>query len=172
MDQDGGLRDSGEGELCVATPTLMTGYWGRKRDTARSIIEKEWNGQLLRFYRTGDLARIDEGGLFWFKGRIDHQVKARGFRIELEAVEAAVSASPLVSECAAFVIRKLDGTTGLIAAVIPTEPDDFRVDTLRNRLKSRLASHAIPEDFVIVESIPRNPNGKIDRSALQDMQPI
>jgi amino acid adenylation domain-containing protein len=165
----GELRQAGEGELCVATPAMMSGYWGRDTETKSAMLAHDWSGSEHVFYRTGDVIRIDENGLLWFKGRIDHQVKARGFRIELEAVDAAMDLYPQIDECASCLLRKHDGTTGLSAAIIPTDRDTFQTSKFRTHLRSHLAPHAIPEQFVIVESIPRNSNGKINRTAVEKL---
>ena len=153
------------GELLVATPTMMSGYWARPELTAASVIEldgRDW-------YRTGDLVYADEAGDLVFLGRVDHQVKVRGQRVELEAVEAALLDLDEIAEVG--VVADASGDeVALAAAVIPragTEPGStFDARSISRSLAARLPAAAIPGSIVEVEWLPRTASGKIDRPAL------
>ena len=151
------------GELVVSTSTMMLGYWRRPDLTAASIdVEKSPGGMERRWYRTGDLVEQDADGLLHFRGRLDRQVKIRGNRVELEAVEAAIGGAEGVVSVAAVVIQR-DGQDLLVAAV-EAHPDGPTVDksTVRAFTKSVLPPHALPDEVVVVTSLPRTQSGKID----------
>src|SRR5439155_6827912 len=122
-------------------------------------------GSTERLYRTGDLVRWQEPGTLEFLGRIDHQIKLRGFRIELQEIEATLREHPDVRE--ALVVAREDdaGEKRLVAYLISdagaTSPDD-----LRGLLRRTLPDYMIPSAFVFLNAFPLTPNGKVDRAAL------
>ncbi|HYG64974.1 MAG TPA: condensation domain-containing protein, partial [Thermoanaerobaculia bacterium] len=119
-----------------------------------------------RLYRTGDRARWRRGGELEFLGRLDHQVKVRGFRIELGEIESALSSAAGVRE--AVVLARTEGTGGprLVAYVVPAAGETPAATELRELLQQRLPDYMVPAVFVTLESLPRTPNGKVDRRAL------
>ncbi|MBW4490249.1 MAG: amino acid adenylation domain-containing protein [Trichocoleus desertorum ATA4-8-CV12] len=119
-------------------------------------------------YRSGDLARFLPDGAIEYLGRIDHQVKLRGFRIELGEIEAALNQYPDVREQVVIVRDELAGSGDqLVAYVVPhTVAALDLISQLRNWLKARLPEYMIPSAFVLLESIPLTPNGKVDRKQL------
>jgi amino acid adenylation domain-containing protein len=154
------------GELCIAGIGVGNGYWRNPEKTAASFVPNPFAraaGEVL--YRTGDLARWLPDGNLEFLGRLDHQVKVRGFRIELGEVEAALAAHPEVRECA-VVARGDQGAAQLVAYMVAPEGQGLGTGELRSFLKARLPQAMIPSVFVILEEMPRTPNGKVDRRRL------
>ncbi len=152
------------GELLVATPTMMRGYWGRPELTRSAIVEASFPGHTAtRWYRTGDLVVEDGGGLV-FAGRLDHQVKLRGQRVELEAVEAALCEVPGVRDAAAVVDRSTGGEPRLVGVVVTDHGIDERA--VRTALRAALPAAAVPEVLAVTDVIPRSSNGKLDRAGV------
>ncbi|MEA2564046.1 MAG: hypothetical protein QOH06_5550 [Acidobacteriota bacterium] len=143
------------GELLIGGMGVGRGYLDRPDLTAERFVP----GQGERLYRTGDLARHLGDGRIEFLGRIDHQVKVRGFRIELQEVEAALAAHPAVRE--ALVVP---WEQALAAYVVPrgeVDPAD-----LREALRRSLPEFMVPASFTLLPAFPLNPSGKADRRAL------
>ncbi|CAF4061678.1 unnamed protein product, partial [Adineta steineri] len=144
-----------EGELIVGGIGVFAGYLGRDDLTSKGLVEID--GEL--FYRTGDLVRIDNNGLLYYQGRKDHQVKLHGQRIELGEIERCILNVASISAC--VVIKWSDDH--LVAYVQSSGIDEH---VLREHCQSHLPPHMIPSLFVILEKLPLNPNGKIDRKLL------
>ncbi|CAF4140373.1 unnamed protein product, partial [Adineta steineri] len=144
-----------EGELCVGGVGVFAGYLGRDDLTAKALVEID--GEL--FYRTGDLARIDSNGLLHYQGRKDHQIKLHGQRIELGEIERCLLSITSISAC--VVIKWNDNH--LVAYV---QSSDINEQELRQHCQSHLPPHMIPSFFIILNKLPLNPNGKIDRKQL------
>ncbi|MBC7976064.1 MAG: amino acid adenylation domain-containing protein, partial [Myxococcales bacterium] len=156
------------GELYVGGAGVALGYLHRAELTAaRFIADPFRTGPGHRLYRTGDLARYSVArGELEYLGRIDSQVKIRGFRIELGEIEHALRARPEVRD--AIVIAEADY---LIAYVVPrhdaiVRTDDALASALRDAVASALPAYMVPTAVVVIERVPRNHNGKIDRAAL------
>jgi amino acid adenylation domain-containing protein len=148
------------GELCLGGGGLARGYLGRPALTAEKFIPSPFAEEPgARIYRTGDLVRRRPDGALEYLGRIDHQVKIRGFRIELGEVEAALLGVPGVRE--AVVVARDGVLVGYVAlgAELPEE-------ALREALRERLPAPFVPSFFVVLDALPRTPNGKVDRKAL------
>lgn len=156
------------GELLVRTPTMMLGYWHRE-DLNRNAFYRSTlgNGVATLFYRTGDLVRQDSDGNLRFIGRKDRQVKLRGYRIELDEIEAAVVSHPGVEEGAVFVIRQDELAVQIHAAY--TRKASFEADpsSINQRLKRLLPPYAVPSVIKPVGELPRTTSGKIDRNVLR-----
>lgn len=168
-DQDRPVAEATAGELLIRSATMMQGYWGQPDLTRKAFFQRiEIPGFAETFYRTGDLVRLDDKGLLHFLGRRDRQIKTRGYRVELDEVEAAVVAHPAVEEAAAFPTIDIAGET-LIEVTIIRKTGVPMVDepTLRNHLQKHLSSYAIPQRITFAESLPRTEAGKIDRNELQ-----
>jgi amino acid adenylation domain-containing protein len=156
------------GELCVGGIAVGDGYHGKPGRTAAAFIPDPFSATPgATMYRTGDLARWRPDGTLEFLGRIDGQVKVRGFRIETGEVEAALRAHPSVRDCA-VVVR--DGAAGrhLAAAIVATHGEDASVDVaaLRLWLRERLPEPMVPAAFAVLDALPLTPAGKVDRRAL------
>jgi amino acid adenylation domain-containing protein len=147
------------GEICVGGAGLARGYLGRPDQTAERFVPDLFGERL---YRSGDLARRLPSGELEYLGRIDQQVKLRGFRIEPAEIEAALTAVPGVREAAVLLRDDLPGGPGLVAYVVggPTAGD------LLAALRSRLPDPMVPGHFVFLPALPLTPNGKLDRRAL------
>jgi amino acid adenylation domain-containing protein len=155
------------GELCIGGPGLARGYINRPDLTAERFIPHAFSQQPgRRLYRTGDLARYLRDGNIEFLGRRDNQVQIRGFRVELEEIEAVLSEHEAV--LAAVVLYGDDaGGEGHLSAYVERAPG--RVVTseeLRDFLRSKLPDHMIPVGCVVRDELPRTPQGKIDRQGL------
>src|SRR5262249_35405758 len=121
-----------------------------------------------RLYKTGDLGRWRTDGTLEYLGRIDRQVKIRGFRVELGEIEAQLLGLGPVREAAAVVREDAPGQKRLVAyiALKEGEPETPSLETLRSHLESKLPAYMVPNAFVILSSLPKTPNGKLDRRAL------
>ncbi len=160
-DADRVLDGVAEGELLVSSDTMMAGYWGRPELTAAAIVTRPATGD-RRWYRTGDLVRREANGTYVFVGRSDHQVKVRGHRIELEAVESVINELAGVVACAVLVERGEEDR--LVALVTPPPPATDR-SAITKALRHRLPRYSLPAEIIGVVSVPRTGVGKIDRVA-------
>ncbi len=152
------------GELCIAGAGLARGYLLRPELTAERFLPDPWhNGE--RMYRTGDLVRWQPGGSLDFLGRLDHQVKIRGIRVELGEIEALLARQPGVRE-AAVVVRGDGRLVAFAVAAGAGEP----VDTVEARLRAELPDYMVPAALVWLEGLPLTPNGKVDRRALERIE--
>jgi amino acid adenylation domain-containing protein len=151
------------GELWLAGAGLARGYLGRPGLTAERFVPDPFAATPgARAYRTGDRVRWRPDGTLAYLGRRDAQVKIRGFRIELGEVEAAVRQQPGVAD--AVVLARADGPgeRQLVAYVV----GDADVAALRTALRGGVPAHLVPAAFVLLDRLPRTPNGKLDRQAL------
>jgi amino acid adenylation domain-containing protein len=156
------------GELWIAGAGLARGYLDRQVETAQRFVEGACMLSGRRWYRTGDRVRRRNDGLLEFLGRIDRQVKLRGFRIEIGEIESALLACADVSS--AVVDTEGEGThKRLVAWVVASTgtADDALFSVLRNALSRRLPEYMIPAAWVGIDRMPLNASGKIDRFALQ-----
>lgn len=153
------------GHLLVSGDSLMTGYWGQPEETAAAFLPVEEAGHVVRYYRTGDRVTIGADGIVQFHGRVDRQVKRRGFRIELGEIEAALACSPDVSE-AAVTAQGESGATVIRAFVLLRHGVAPSTMALRAHCARILPPHVLPDEFVILETMPRGSRGKIDYEAL------
>jgi hypothetical protein len=145
-----------EGELYVGGIGVFAGYLGRDDLTEKALIEID--GEV--FYRTGDLVRMDNNGLLHYQGRKDHQIKLHGQRIELGEIERCL----LTTSISACVVMKW-GDDHLVAYV---QSSDMNEEQLREYCQSHLPPHMIPSIFMVLEKLPLNANGKIDRKQLPE----
>lgn len=168
LDADDQIAAPGElGELVVRTPTMMRGYWGRPELNRRAFFRRElFPDYVDTFYRTGDLVRVRGDGLLEFFGRKDHQVKVRGYRVELAEIDAVLASYPAVEEGATFVVTA-DDTDRIDAAVSVRQGQRVAEPELLAFLRSRLPHYAVPQQIRVVDAFPRTGTGKIDRKALQ-----
>ena len=155
------------GELYIGGAGLARGYLKRPGLTAGRFIPNPFVPDSgARLYRTGDLARVLPDGNLEFLGRVDQQVKLHGYRIELGEIESVLSEHPAVHSAAAVVREVGPGDRRLVAYVAPHDAPGPSVTELRLFLQQRLPAYMIPSTFVVLESLPLTPSGKVDRRAL------
>ncbi|MBZ5536434.1 MAG: amino acid adenylation domain-containing protein [Acidobacteriia bacterium] len=155
------------GELHLGGDGLARGYLNRPDLTAEKFIPHPFNQvHGARLYKTGDLCRFLEDGSIEFLGRIDTQVKIRGFRVELEEIESVLDQHPGVQECVVVMREDTPGDKRLVAYLVPRNQGKPVVSELRSLLKQKLPDYMVPGTFVILDSLPLSPNGKVDRRAL------
>ncbi|HVR98784.1 MAG TPA: amino acid adenylation domain-containing protein, partial [Thermoanaerobaculia bacterium] len=158
------------GEIAIGGVGIARGYLGRPDRTAERFIPDPWSGTPgARLYRSGDLARLLPDGRIEFLGRIDQQVKMRGYRIEPGEIEAALRLHPSVRDAAVLVREGRTGDPGLVSYVVLAEGTDAAV--LRPFLEERLPVYMVPSAFVTLDALPVTPNGKVDRAALPALSP-
>ena len=152
------------GELYISGAGLARGYLKQPQLTADRFIANPFEPG-TRLYRTGDLVRFRADGNLEFIGRLDHQVKVRGYRIETGEVEACLNRHPSVKQCA-VIPREHQGETRLIAYLAAKGDGEPPATELRNHLEKALPAYMVPTAFVWLEEFPLTTNGKIDRAAL------
>lgn len=188
LDERLGPVPSGQpGELCVGGPGVALGYLRRPDLTSQRFVPEPGQSPDSLMYRTGDVVRRLDSGALVVLGRLDRQVKLRGFRIELEEIERAVLATGLAST--AFVEKVGDGATASLVGFVlpadvaarpepgttssasgtasPTQPVSVDLPaTLTERLAARLPKYMVPTRWVVLSELPIGPTGKVDRAAL------
>jgi amino acid adenylation domain-containing protein len=165
-----GLRpvpSGGSGELLVGGVGLARGYLGQPGLTAERFIPDPFSGDPgARLYRSGDLARLLPGGDHQFLGRIDHQVKIRGHRVEPGEVEAQLARHAAVREAVVVSREDTPGVQRLLAYLVAQGDRTASVGELRSFLLDKLPDYMVPAGFVFLERLPLSPSGKVDRHAL------
>jgi amino acid adenylation domain-containing protein len=154
------------GELHIGGVCVANGYWNRPELTAERFVPDRFAERPAgRLYRTGDLARYREDGSLVFAGRIDRQVKLRGYRIEPGEIEAELARHPAVEQ-AAVVLVGIESRARLVAYVEPRKGESTTASALRRFAAGALPDHMVPAHFVFLNRLPRGMHGKIDRAAL------
>ncbi|CAG0936136.1 surfactin family lipopeptide synthetase A [Thermoflexales bacterium] len=156
------------GELHIGGMGLARGYVNRPDLTADKFIPHPFSSEGERLYKTGDLARYLPSGAIEYLGRIDHQIKLRGFRIELGEIEAALAAHPALRETlvVAYDTERAAGDKRLVAYLVPNQEPAPTAGELSGFLKATLPDYMVPSTFIMLETLPLLPNGKVDRRAL------
>jgi amino acid adenylation domain-containing protein len=156
------------GDLWIGGAGLALGYLGRPDLTAaafRPAPAPDTAEPGKRLYRTGDLARWLPDGTVEFLKRTDHQVKVRGYRVELGEIETHLAAQAAVREAAVIVREDRPGDRRIVAYLV-ADRELLSAAELRSLLKRQLPEYMVPTDFVFLEAMPLSPNGKLDRRAL------
>ena len=192
VNERGELAAPGEmGEIIIGGVQVARGYHNRPQLNAERFVPDTFGRPGGRLFRTGDLGRFREDGAIEFFGRRDHQIKIRGFRVELGEIEAVLAAHPAVQACAVTVFKRHDDEPVLVAHVVPDRthargawqslnPDGSRdgpdggsapsasevVAEVRRHLAEKLPDYMIPASFRFHRELPLTPSGKIDRNAL------
>jgi acyl-coenzyme A synthetase/AMP-(fatty) acid ligase len=161
------------GELYIRGGGVSAGYWrDGERTTAAFLPTPGASDPADRLYRTGDLARLGANGLTYFVGRVDAQIKSRGYRIEAGEIEAALHAIPEVRE-AAVVGLPTGGFEGTIiaCAYVPLRDGHLTEAQIRKSLSALIPPYMLPSRWMTLASLPRNASGKVDRRAVADLFP-
>ncbi|MEU1103917.1 amino acid adenylation domain-containing protein [Streptomyces tibetensis] len=155
------------GEVWIGGTGLARGYAGRPDLTAERFVPDPYGPPGSRLYRSGDLARVLPDGNLDFLARVDHQVKLRGYRVELGEIETALTAHPAVAEAVAIVREDTPGDQQLVAYLVPAPgADDLGPAGLRAHLGASLPPYMLPSAYLTLDSLPLTGNGKLDRRAL------
>ena len=151
------------GELFIGGEGVARGYWQRPDLTAERFLDDPFKPG-NRVYRTGDLVRWRADGGLDFLGRADHQIKLRGYRIEMGEIETRIDAVPGVRQSVVIPREDTPGNVQLVGYYLETAPVDPA--RIRDHLAAELPAHMVPAHFVRLDAFPLTPNKKIDRKAL------
>lgn len=158
------LPPGSPGEIGVQSRYMSAGYWRDEALTRSKFIPLD--SQEIPVYLTGDLGKLEPDGCLIHLGRIDFQVKIRGYRVELAEVDHVLAAAPGVADCATWVVKNQRGADQLVGYVVPKSPGTFHQQTVETYVQSRLPDYMVPRHYVVLESLPTLPTGKVDRKGL------
>jgi amino acid adenylation domain-containing protein len=158
------------GELCIGGDGVGKGYLNRTELTAERFIPNPFSDKEgARLFKTGDLARYRADGNIEFLGRIDNQVKIRGFRIELLEIETVLNQYHSVQKAVVIAKQNVSNDMCLVAYIVPKlKPTPTSIE-IREFLKEKLPEYMVPKAFVVIDSLPLTPHGKVDRLALKEL---
>lgn len=155
------------GELYISGRCLADGYLNNPQLTKERFFEIELPEKgTVRVYRSGDLAKFRENGEIEFLGRIDHQVKIRGHRVELGEIEAVLAQLPLVKDAVVVAAGSDADNRRLLAYVLADQPDKIDTMDIQRTLRSALPDYMIPAAIIPLSEFPKTSSGKVDRRAL------
>lgn len=155
------------GELYIGGRGLARGYLRRPDLTAERFIPHPYtDNPQARLYKTGDLVRCRPDGNLEFLGRLDSQVKMRGFRIELQEIEVALTQHYSVAECVVLVSQADIDNPYLVAYIVTADSHHSTAQELNDFLRDRLPDYMVPVHFIFLDKLPLNANGKIDKKKL------
>ncbi|MEH1833146.1 MAG: phosphopantetheine-binding protein, partial [Nostoc sp.] len=154
------------GELYIGGDGLARGYLKQPELNSEKFIPNPFSQQEgTSLYKTGDLARYRRDGNIEFLGRIDHQVKVRGFRVELGEIEAVLNSHCQIQQTVVIATEDNNGNKRLVAYVV-SDNELLSGHELREFLKQKLPQYMVPSTFVTLDTLPLTPNGKVDHKAL------
>jgi acyl-coenzyme A synthetase/AMP-(fatty) acid ligase len=166
MAEEGVPVSPGEaGELWIAGDGVSLGYLRDPDENSRKFVPEPGRPE-SRAYRSGDLVRQRGDGLLEFLGRIDDQMKVRGYRIEPAEVEAALVEHSAVRRAVVTAQEVRPGDKRLVAYLVLSPGAELRVPQLRRALSAKLPSYLVPARYVVLDDLPVTRNGKVDRRAL------
>ncbi|MEV1329724.1 amino acid adenylation domain-containing protein [Micromonospora costi] len=155
------------GEIYIGGAGVARGYLHRPAETAARFLPDPFGDEPgARMYRTGDRGRIRADGTLEFHGRVDDQVKIRGQRVEPGEIEGLLRGHPAVRDVAVLPSGEPVRLTAVVSGT------DLDLDDIRAYLRARVPDFLVPEQFSVLDELPRTPNGKIDRRALANGQPV
>jgi sugar O-acyltransferase (sialic acid O-acetyltransferase NeuD family) len=152
------------GEIGIRSEYMSAGYWGDEALTKSKFVQIGDDRKPV--YLTGDLGKIEPDGCLIHLGRKDFQVKIRGYRVELAEVEHVLSAALGVADSAAWVVKNRLGEDQLVGYVVLKDPGQFNQLEVEKYLESRLPDYMVPRRYVIMDSFPTLPTGKVNRKEL------
>lgn len=153
------------GELYLAGIGLARGYVRRPGLTAEKFVPNPFRQEVgARMYKTGDLVRYTAGGVVEYLGRIDHQIKIRGFRVELEEIESVLRQHESIREAIVVMREDAPGEKRLVSYIVTSR--EVPLSELRSLLLAQLPEYMVPAVFVVLAALPVTANGKVDRQAL------
>lgn len=154
------------GELCLAGSQVAAGYWNDPQQTMERFTTLPGTGR-IRWYRTGDLVRRDERGCFHFVGRVDNQIKIKGYRVELQEIDFAMRQASGSDQVASvgWPIKNgsAEGVVGFVGGA--RQPSE---DIILKECRRVLPGYMVPKEIIFLDALPLNENGKIDRNRLAD----
>lgn len=161
------VGDGVAGELLIGGAGVGRGYLNLPELTAQKFIADPFSKQQgARLYRSGDLVRMRPDGQIEFLGRIDEQIKVRGYRIEPGEITSALNRHPAIQSSFVAAYSNDTGEMGLVAYLVPASNGRLNVSELRAFLAETLPDYMVPSTFVSLEEIPMSAHGKVERSAL------
>jgi amino acid adenylation domain-containing protein len=170
LDKEGEAVPIGfQGEICIGGAGVAIGYLNRPELTAeRFVTALHEVAAGAKLYRTGDLGVWNSDGRLQHRGRSDHQVKLRGFRVETGEIESVLAAHPAVRQAVVVLREAQPGDSRVVAYIMYRDGEDMTASEVRRHLRHTLPDFMIPSVVVALTSLPLTPNGKIDRRALPD----
>ncbi|MBF6170576.1 non-ribosomal peptide synthetase [Nocardia blacklockiae] len=157
------------GELYLGGQGLARGYFDRWGLTAARFVADPCGPAGARMYRTGDVVRWNDRGEIVYLGRTDHQVKVRGFRIELDEISEVLTGYPGI-RFAHTEVREIAGVRRIVSYVQPQDPAAVDLEAVRDHVAAHLPAHMVPSSLTVLDTIPLTPVGKLDRAALPQPQ--
>jgi len=163
IDEEGRELTTGEvGEIIARGPRVMSGYWKDDEKTSKTIDKDGW-------VHTGDMGYVDEGGYFFLAGRATDMIIRAGENISPEEVEGAIHSHPKVSECAVIGIPDEEWGEVPMAVAVLKEGETATPEEIMEHCRANLASYKRPRSVVFVDSLPRNPMGKVIKRELREI---
>lgn len=163
------VREGEIGEIVVSGPQVTSGYWNDPHQTEERYIELDWvNEPANRWYRTGDLAKIVYRKVLVHKGRVDNQIKVRGFRVELGEIEKILRDETNTTQVAVIGWPKLSSGFGGVIAFL-SDPK-CNQNYILGKCKEKLPPYMVPKEIHFLKEMPLNVNGKIDRKKLLEIR--
>ncbi len=153
LDDTGAMRNSGEGEIVVKSPSLMSGYLDRP-DLTAAVVKDGW-------YHTRDRGHLDEGGRIWLAGRIDDEINRGGFKVQPAEIDRLLETHPAVAEACVFAHPDPVAGESVAAALRLERGATATAEMLRGWCREHLRREAVPEHWYVIDQIPRNSRGKI-----------
>ncbi len=155
------------GELFIGGTGVARGYLNRPDLTAERFLPNPFNNEPgTRLYRTGDRAKYHAEGILEYLGRLDQQVKLRGYRIEPGEIETALGRHPAVQETIVLLREDTAGNQRLVAYIVPTSGQQPHPTELQRFLQPNLPQYMVPSMYLFLDFLPQTVNGKVDRHAL------
>lgn len=161
-----------QGEIVIVGDTVAKGYYNNSKETSRSFINININGKNLRAYKTGDKGFLDLDGVLHYSGRMDKQIKLNGYRIELGDIEKNLMKLQKVSNAAVipkYKENKVKSLTAFLTLYNPADDERLVVKQIKTELKLLVPEYMVPKKMVVLQVMPMNVNGKVDRKKLEEM---